>query len=92
MTKWSEYVARLGLQLGTVVVQAALMVWCACAPLVWLLRDGLGPDSVESGWGRGALRFMVCWGGPALVMAVSLVALSVGRRRMGVRESGLRAQ
>ena len=47
---------------------------------------------MESGWGRGALRFMVCWGGPALVMAVSLVALSVGRRRLDVREGDLRAQ
>jgi hypothetical protein len=34
---------------------------------------------------------MVFWGGPALVMAVSLLALSVGRRRLAVEEGGLRA-
>jgi len=25
---------------------AALLTWVAAAPLVWILRDGLGPDMV----------------------------------------------
>jgi hypothetical protein len=30
---------------------AALLVWCSVAPLAWILRDGLGPDAVDShGW------------------------------------------
>ena len=34
---------------------AALTVWSLCGPFAWILRDGLGPESVESG-GWEALR------------------------------------
>jgi len=34
-----------------ILVRAALICWIFMAPFAWILRDGLGPDSVEShGW------------------------------------------
>ena len=34
-----------------ILVRAALLCWIFMAPFAWILRDGLGPDSVEShGW------------------------------------------
>jgi hypothetical protein len=60
-----------------VAILGALVTWVLCAPLVWILRDGLGPDSVESGWTIAAYRFTVMWGGPALALAVPLIGLSL---------------
>jgi hypothetical protein len=65
-----------------VFLQALLFVWVACAPLVWILRDGLGPDSHESGWGLGLLKFAMQWGIPALALAVPLYGLSRAERRL----------
>jgi hypothetical protein len=57
-----------------------LLTWIACAPIVWIVRDGLGPDSVESGWTMSAYKFAVLWGTPAVVLAVTLLVLArIGR-------------
>ena len=63
-------VARFCLQLLMVLLGAALIVWVFCAPLVWLLRDGLGPDSHESGWGLSLWKFTLGWGVPAVLLVV----------------------
>ena len=51
------------------------LIWAACAPLVWILRDGLGPDSHDSGWALSVFKFAVAWGVPALALAVPLCGL-----------------
>jgi hypothetical protein len=66
-----------------VLLLAALIVWGAAAPLVWILRDGLGPDMVESGWARSVFKFLVGWGTPAIVLAAPLFALVRLERRLG---------
>jgi hypothetical protein len=75
-------IVSLCLQLLIVILQAGLFVWVACAPLVWILRDGLGPDSHESGWGLGLLKFAVGWGIPALALILPLYGLSRLERRL----------
>jgi hypothetical protein len=75
-------VARICVQLLITLLQAGLFVWAACAPLVWILRDGLGPDSHDSGWGLAALKFTVGWGVPALVLALPLLGLVLIERRL----------
>jgi hypothetical protein len=79
-------VARFCLNLLMALLQAGLFVWAACAPLVWILRDGLGPDSHESGWGLSLYKFAVGWGVPALVLAVPLYGLVLIDRRLGARK------
>jgi hypothetical protein len=32
-----------------ILLQARLFVWVLCAPLVWIVRNGLGPESRETG-------------------------------------------
>jgi hypothetical protein len=80
-------VARFSLKLLIVILQAALIVWALCIPLAWLLRDGLGPDSRESGWTMGLYRFAVEWVIPALALAVSLLGLVWLDRRKEVGTS-----
>ncbi len=76
-------VLRFFLQLLMVILQAALICWAGLAPIVWIVRDGLGPDSQETGWGLALLKFAVIWGVPALVLAVPLYGLSLFDRRLG---------
>jgi hypothetical protein len=73
---------RICLQLLIVLLQAALLVWVACAPLVWILRDGLGPDSHHSGWALSLFKFAVGWGVPALALAVPLYGLMLINRQL----------
>jgi hypothetical protein len=63
------------------VLFAALLTWVAAAPLVWILRDGLGPDMVETDGLTSLLKFLVQWSVPAAVLAVPLVVLWVIERR-----------
>jgi hypothetical protein len=50
----------------------ALGMWLMVCPLLWIVRDGLGPDSVEtSGW-AALQRFS-----PMLLMGIALMALLV---------------
>jgi hypothetical protein len=62
-----------------------LAVWVLLAPLIWILRDGLGPDSVETVWPQSAYKFLIGWGVPALVLAVPLLGLLVFERRMAAK-------
>jgi hypothetical protein len=74
---------RFTLQILMVILQAGLTVWVMCAPIVWIVRDGLGPDSRETGWGLGILKFAVEWSVPALVLALPLYGLARLNRRLG---------
>src|SRR4051794_37857313 len=51
-----------------------LVVWVAAiGPLCWTLRDGLGPDSVESHGAHAVARFLFTfYWGPVLVVRVAL--------------------
>jgi hypothetical protein len=69
-----------GLRLGLI---AALLAWVAAAPLLWILRDGLGPDAVDSAGGRAVGRFAGVWGLPALALTASAAGLAVVQSRMG---------
>jgi hypothetical protein len=60
---------------------AALVAWAAAAPLIWILRDGLGPDAADTTGLRAVSKFAVAWGLPALVSAASVVGLSLIHRR-----------
>lgn len=59
----------------TVVLLGALVTWVAAAPVVWIVRDGLGPDMVESDWPRSVFKFLGIWGLPAMVLVVPLIVL-----------------
>jgi hypothetical protein len=74
--------SRFCLGLLMALMQGALITWAFCAPIVWIVRDGLGPDSQESGWGLGLLKFAAQWGIPALVLAVPLYGLVLLDRRL----------
>jgi hypothetical protein len=74
--------ARVCCLVGQVALAAALLTWVGAAPLVWILRDGLGPDMVESVGARAVLKFLVGWGAPALALALPLAGLSVVQRRL----------
>ncbi|HTU92384.1 MAG TPA: hypothetical protein VMF69_20045 [Gemmataceae bacterium] len=74
-------VARVCCLIGKIILLAVLVTWVTAAPLVWILRDGLGPDMVETSGLKAAFKFLVCWGVPALAISVPLVGLSLIERR-----------
>jgi hypothetical protein len=77
-----RFAAGFCLQFLMTLLQAGLVVWVFCAPLVWILRDGLGPDSHDSGWGMSLCKFAVGWGIPALVLVVPLYGMRILHRRL----------
>ena len=78
----SATVVRFCLRCLMTLLQGGLLAWAGCAPIVWIVRDGLGPDSHETGWGLALIKFAVLWGVPALVLAVPLYVLSLVDRRL----------
>jgi len=54
----------------TTLVNAALLVWLLLGPLCWILRDGLGPNSVDSSGWQAIWRFLLTfyWGPICLVL------------------------
>jgi hypothetical protein len=75
-------VARVCCVIGKVVLMAVLVTWVVAASLVWILRDGLAQGMIESAGTQAVAKFLVCWGVPALVLAVPLVGLSAIERRL----------
>ena len=69
---------------------AALLTCMASAPFVWLLRDGLGPDMVESVVMQAIHKLVVAWGVPALALSGLMVGLTVADRQLARRERQLR--
>lgn len=74
-------VVRTCCLIGKIVLLAALVNWVAAAPIVWIVRDGLGPDMIESTGMKAALKFLIQWGVPALIIAVPLYGLTWIERR-----------
>jgi hypothetical protein len=54
-----------------------LAAWVLAAPLVWILRDGLGPKAVDSVGAQAVYRFAVGWGVPAFALAMPLAGLLI---------------
>jgi hypothetical protein len=73
---------RLCSSVVKVILTAGLLAWALAAPLVWILRDGLGPKMVETAGAQAVVRFAVGWAVPALVIAVPLALLWFLERRL----------
>lgn len=58
-----------------VILSAMLLAWIAAAPIVWIVRDGLGPGMVETEGLQSLGKFAGTWGIPFLVVAVPLAGL-----------------
>ena len=72
---------------GVYAVTSALLGLMAAAGLAWLLKDGLGPDMVQS---HGLLAWTRFWEffWPALVAGLVVGAATVGACRWRLRASG----
>jgi len=60
------------------ILSGCLFFWLAAAPIVWTVRDGLGPDMVQTQGTAAATKFLITWGVPAIVLGVSLAMLGLG--------------
>ena len=69
-----------------ILVTAVLIAWLFVGPLAWILRDGLGPDSVPSHGMEAVFRFLTAfyWGPVALgLVALALIFRCRNRRARG---------
>jgi hypothetical protein len=80
--KYIRVVARVCCLVGWTLSGAALINWVAMAPIAWIVRDGLGPDTAQTTGLRAVLKFSVGWGVPALVLTALLAGLFVAERRL----------
>ncbi|HWG41721.1 MAG TPA: hypothetical protein VN688_02970 [Gemmataceae bacterium] len=68
------------------LLNAFLLFWVAVSPLCWILRDGLGPGSVDSHGLHSIVRFlMTFFWGPILLLLVVLRVIAgrfLGRRAL----------
>jgi hypothetical protein len=80
-----EPIVRFFLRFLIILVQALLFNWAICLPIVWIVRDGLGPDSVDTGWVMGLLKTLTIWAVPALALAVPLYGLTRLEKWMAAR-------
>ena len=77
---------QLALGVAIAVLDGLLLVVLLCAPIVWTLRDGLGPDTTVSTGLRAVGRaLMTFYGGLAvLVLVVAEQACRWRRRKQTV--------
>ena len=73
---------RLCLSFVRTILATGLAFWVLAAPLMWILRDGLGPKSVDSTGISAVTKFLGAWGIPSVVLVVLVVGLSVISRRI----------
>lgn len=59
-------------------LQFCILLWVvAIGPFCWIMRDGLGPDSVESHGAHAVVRFLgTFYWGPVLLVLLALVTPS----------------
>ena len=69
---------------GGSTLESIAPFWKRLAPIVWTVRDGLGPDSQDSGWVAGGFQFAGIWGMPALVLAMPLFGYAFIKCRLAV--------
>ena len=63
---------------GTIqaLLVAGLTVWSMCGMFAWILRDGLGPDAVESdGWEALTRFFWTYYWGPIFILLAAAAML-----------------
>ena len=75
-------VGRFLLRASITLLQALLITWAMVLPIVWILRDGLGPDSKDTVGLMAILKTLTIWGVPALVLVVPLCGLIWLERRV----------
>jgi hypothetical protein len=51
-----KHVDRFILQLLIFLLQSGLFAWAMLLPIIWIVRDGLDPDSRETGWAMGICK------------------------------------
>ena len=69
---------------GTAIVFLAII-----GPFAWILRDGLGPDSITSdGWPAVTRTFWCFYWGPTTLFAVLMFGLGFAARRKLARSAG----
>ena len=85
MSRPSPLPLRIGMTLrtGQPLVAGTLFTWILIAPIVWVLRDGLGPDSVRSSGIHAISRFLTTfyWGPVALALLAATIFLRPRRPR-----------
>jgi len=74
-------VVRVCCLIGKIVLLAVFVNWVAAAPLVWIVRDGLGPDTIDTVGIKAVFKFLVQWGVPALIITLPLFGLLWIERR-----------
>ena len=79
--RWAS-VVRIGCLAVRIVLIGALIAWASAAPLAWILRDGLGPDSVDTVGMAALAKFAAGWGTPALILALAILGLRLAERRL----------
>jgi hypothetical protein len=61
------------LKIAAAISLILLIFWIILTPLVWILRDGLGPDAAESSGLLAIERaFMTFYWGPILILLIIL--------------------
>jgi hypothetical protein len=65
------------------IVIPLLVMWVLVSTLIWILRDGLGPDMVETAGMQAVVKFLGVWGIPAAVMAGLVLVMTHAVRRAG---------
>lgn len=66
---------RICISVLQAILLGLLLSWVLCAPLVWMLRDGLGPGAVETTGFASIFKSLGMWSVPALILVVPLVGL-----------------
>ena len=61
-----------------ILLEAALLCWIFLAPFAWILRDGMGPDSVETHGLEAVVRTLTTfyWAPILLALAAACAAAS----------------
>ncbi len=71
---------RRGFAIG--IALFSLLLLFALGSWAWLLRDGLGPDSIESSGTEAFLRFFsYFWPGALLCLVLFVIAFFIGRHQ-----------
>jgi hypothetical protein len=55
------------------ILDGLLLIWILIGPICWILRDGLGPDSVASHGLHAVVRFLLTFYWGALFAALAIL-------------------
>lgn len=81
MSTRTSQILWFGRQVLIVILFSVLLTWIAAAPVVWIVRDGLGPGMVETSGLQSLLKFAGLWGIPFAVLAIPLAGLWLLEKR-----------